>query len=277
MPLVKKKLVYNFINNLWRGKPINKLMLAKIRKSGRNFTGKITVRHLGGAAFKPQHRIIDWHGFLIDTPAIILKLEKDYNRNLFLFVLCYANGVLSYRPATRNLKEFNSVISSFSSDFSKKEGTRLPLFLLSSGQLVFNIEGVPFSGSIYSRASGVFSQFLGNVGLFSVLKLSSGVVRLFFSASMCTIGTPFLENFLSKRSKKNKAGTFRLKGFRPAVRGVAMNPIDHPHGGGQGKTSGGRPSVSPWARYTKGLRTRKGKRKWYFLVDRPVKKKKDEI
>jgi len=262
----KKKKV---VRVLWRGKPINNLIKSLISKNGRNNKGRITVRHLGSGV-KNCYRLIDYSRTLMGIPAIVLRIEKDPNRNVLIALICYFNGILSYVIAPKILDEFKYIITSFSFRKTKKEGDALPLALVSSGQFVYNIENHPFVGSQYARSGGSYAQVIGNIGGFSVIKLNSGVVRLFYRNSIATFGVtssifPSLKN----------AGLNRLLGRRPSVRGVAMNPIDHPHGGGQGKTSGGRPSVSPWARYTKGGRTRKKVKKWWILRDPTYLKKKE--
>jgi len=255
---------------LWRGKPINNLIKTLISKNGRNNKGCITVRHLGSGV-KNSYRLVDYSRTIIGVPAIVLRVEKDPNRNVLVALICYFNGILSYIIAPKNLDEFKYVISSFVFRKKKKEGDALPLSLVSSGQFVYNIEHRPFFGSKYARSGGSYAQVIGNAGAFSVIKLNSGVVRLFYHNSMATFGVTI--NIFSEREKN--AGTNRLLGYRPSVRGVAMNPIDHPHGGGQGKTSGGRPSVSPWAHYTKGGRTRKKIKKWWVLRDPTYLRKKE--
>lgn len=256
---LKKKL---YITNKlkWRGKPVNNLMKALITRNGRNNTGRITVRHIGGG-LKNRYRLVDYSRSLIGVPGIVLRIEKDPNRNILIALICYFNGLLSYIAAPKNLEEFKAVITSFSVT-NRGEGNVSPLFLVQSGQFVYNIENRPFFGSQYARAGGSYAQVIGSMGPFSVIKLNSGVVRLFYGSSLATCGVTSKISY----SLKN-AGTNRLLGIRPSVRGVAMNPIDHPHGGGQGKTSGGRPSVSPWARYTKGGRTRNKVKKWWVLRD----------
>jgi len=253
--------ISNEIKALWRGKPISNLMKTLISQNGRNISGKITVRRIGGG-LKNRYRLIDYSRSLIGVPGVLLRLERDPNRNIFIALICYFNGLLSYIVAPKNLNEFKSVITSFSVANVKGDGNVSPLFLVPSGQFVYNIENRPFFGSQYSRAGGSYAQVIGSLGKFVVVKLNSGLVRLFYGSSLATYGVTS-KIYL----KKKNAGTNRLLGQRPSVRGVAMNPIDHPHGGGQGKTSGGRPSVSPWARFTKGGRTRKKVKKWWVLSD----------
>lgn len=247
--------------NLWRGKPVTNLIKSLVSKNGRNFSGRITVRRIGGG-LKNRYRLVDFSRSLIGVPAVIIRLEKDPSRNVLLALVCYFNGLLSYILAPKNVSEWGSVLTSLRSLDAKSEGNFVPLNLIQSGQLVFNLENRPFFGSQYARASGSHAQVMGMMGPFSVIKLNSGVVRLFYSSAFATLGVTS-----KKSSFFFNAGSNRLLGKRPSVRGVAMNPIDHPHGGGQGKTSGGRPSVSPWARYTKGGRTRKKIKKWWVLRD----------
>lgn len=266
--------IINFSNkynkNDWRGKPVTSLMKGLLSKNGRNVSGKITVRRLGGG-LKNRYRFIDYSRSLVGVPAVVLRIEPDPNRNVFLALICYFNGLLSYITSPKNFKEFKTVITSFKFTKFKKEGNVLPINLVSSGQFVYNIENRPFFGSQYARAGGSYAQVIGNMGPFSVVKLTSGVIRLFYSNVLSTFGVT------SKvPSSILDAGLNRLKGKRPSVRGVAMNPIDHPHGGGQGKTSGGRPSVSPWARYTKGGRTRNYIKRWWVLRDPKLEMKKSK-
>jgi len=230
-----------------------KPLTSKLRSaSGRSsLTGHVTVRHRGGAHSR-RYRLVDFYRSLVGVPAYVLQIERDPIRNAYIALVCYANGVLSYILQPQNLKIGDIVLSSYSS-IGLAIGNALPLDFIPIGTLVHNIQLTPYSRSVLVRAAGTFAQVLKKTPFYTLVRLPSSEIRYVSSMSLATVGA--ISNPLYKFSSLYKAGQARWLGRRPSVRGVAMNPIDHPHGGGQGKTSGGRPSVSPWAIPTKGFRT----------------------
>jgi large subunit ribosomal protein L2 len=238
----------------WRGKSLKSLTISLNSSGGRNNRGKITIRHRGGRLNKLRYRLIDFSRIAHkDTPAIVRRLEYDTNRNATVALITYKTGINSYILATSGIHVGSLIMSSIYSEL--KSGNSLPLSHIPVGSFVSSISFLPFSNRGVARAAGSFAQLLKKLSNgYSLLKLPSGEQRYFHSSIWCTYGSilPYrdIQNF-----KFFKAGRVRNLGIRPSVRGTAMNPVDHPHGGGQGKTSGGRSSVSPWARLTKGYVT----------------------
>lgn len=235
-------------------KRINKLSLKFFHKGGRNNKGRITVWHRGGGN-KKVYRIIDFKRSLFNIPALVLKIKYDPNRTSKIALICYKNGIISYILAPKNLKVGNIIYSGSSSDFST--GNALPIGSIPTGNHVHNIELKPGKGGQLMRAAGTSALIIKKDNRFVLVRLSSGK---FFSVSphaMCTIGT--VSNESHQNVKLRKAGQSRWRNRKPVVRGMAMNPIDHPHGGGEGRSKGGRHPVTPWGKLTKGKPTILGK------------------
>lgn len=238
---------------LWFGKSVKSLCVKVNSKAGRNLGGRITVRHrIGGHAKK--YRFVDFdRKFFNGLGGLIKRVEYDPNRNVPIALVCYENGVLSYILCPVGLR-VGSVVGS-GVVFESYNGNSLPLSHIPPGTLVHSFAFTPFARSGIARSAGTFGQVLKRFGRdYVMLKIPSGQKRFFHVSIWASIGVPMSITDL-KPNKIYKAGRNIWLGYRPSVRGVAMNPVDHPHGGGQGKTSGGRPSVSPWAILTKGYVT----------------------
>ena len=229
-----------------------KSLLAPLKKSGgRNNRGRITSRHRGGG-HKRRYRIIDFKRRKWDVPATVERLEYDPNRTAFIALVKYADGEQAYVLAPQRLAVGDSIISAAKADI--KPGNAMPFSGMPIGTIVHNIELKPGKGGQIARAAGTYAQFVGRDGGYAQIRLSSGELRLVRQECMATVGA--VSNPDNSNQNYGKAGRMRHKGIRPSVRGVVMNPIDHPHGGGEGRTSGGRHPVSPWGKPTKGARTR---------------------
>jgi large subunit ribosomal protein L2 len=222
-------------------------------KSGRNNFGHITVRHKS-AGHKKTFRVIDFKRDKFDIEAKVERIEYDPNRTAFIALLKYSDGIYSYILAPNKLNIGDTVTSS-KNLIDVKIGNAMPLSVIPIGSIVHNIEIKPSCGGVVSRSAGNYSQLVGKDGGYALVKMQSGEIRLFSLNCMATIGT--VSNLDNKNTTIGKAGRSRWLGIRPTVRGVAMNPVDHPHGGGEGKTSGGRHPVSPTGKQTKGKITRK--------------------
>ncbi|MCB9228296.1 MAG: 50S ribosomal protein L2 [Deltaproteobacteria bacterium] len=231
------------------------------RKGGRNNMGRITVRHRGGQV-KRTYRVIDFRRNKLDIPGRVEFIEYDPNRTAFIARILYADGERRYIIHPEGLKKGDAVVSSGSADI--KPGNALPLKNIPLGTMVHNIEMRPGKGGQIARSAGSSCQLAGRTDGYAQIKLPSGELRKVPEICMATIGA--VSNADHGNVKLGKAGKKRYKGFRPTVRGVAMNPVDHPHGGGEGRTSGGRHPVTPWAVPTKGYKTRKNKRTDKFIV-----------
>lgn len=249
--------------DLWKGKPEKSLTEGLKKTGGRNNTGRITTRHIGGG-HKKRYRLVDFKRNRFDIVANVERLEYDPNRTCFIALIKYSDDSLSYIIAPEGLKVGDSVSSGASSDI--KVGNTLPLINIPVGTLVHNVEMKPGKGGQLARSAGSYVQLVGKDRDFAQLRLASGELRLVHSQCLATIGT--VSNTDHRNVNYGKAGRLRWMGVRPTVRGVAMNPVDHPHGGGQGKTSGGRHPVTPWGKPTKGKKTRSNKRTNSFIVRR---------
>lgn len=231
---------------------VRRLSLPLVRGSGRNNTGQLTFGHRGGGA-RSRFRLVDFRRNLVYISALVLRVESDPNRSAFLALVFYRTGILSYILAAENMVIGSVVMNG--AYVAPTVGNSLLLGTIPIGIYIFNIEMRPGLGGAVVRSAGGFGQLLRNFGAFTYVKLPSGEVRRFFGLCKATVGV--VSNVRHKFIKLYSAGQRRHLGFRPVVRGVAKNPVDHPHGGGQGKTSGGRKSsLSPWARNTKGAVTR---------------------
>ena len=248
----------NFISidrsELHNGAPEKSLVTIRKKSGGRNSSGRITVRHIGGG-HKRKYRMVDFKRAKFDVEATVERLEYDPNRTAFIALVVYADGEKSYILAPQRLKAGDKVVSGNKVDILP--GNALPLKSIPVGTVVHNIELKPGKGGQIARSAGSYAQIVGKDGNHVMVRLSSGEQRKVLDVCMATIGA--VSNQDHSNTKIGKAGRARWKGVKPTVRGVAMNPVDHPHGGGEGRTSGGRHPVSPWGMPTKGKRTRKPK------------------
>ena len=241
-------------DDITTNKPEKKLTVALRKKGGRNHHGRITVRRRGGG-HKRRYRIVDFKRNKFDLEAIIKTIEYDPNRSPRIALIEYSDGEKRYILAPEGIKVGDTVKSS-SDRIEFKTGYAMPLQHIPEGMLVHNIEMKPGKGGQIARSAGSYARIMANENGYTTLKLPSGEMRMISENCIATIGNKSHENI-----KIGKAGRSRWLGKRPKVRGVAMNPVDHPHGGGEGKTSGGRHPVSPWGTPAKGYKTRKKKNK----------------
>lgn len=239
-------------SELWKGSPLKILTNSSSSNGGRNNMGHITVRHQGGG-HKQSFRVIDFKRDKYDIEAVVERIEYDPNRTAFIALLKYSDGIYSYILAPHKLAVGEKVISSREL-IDIKIGNAMPLSVIPIGSIVHNIELKPRCGGAVSRSAGTYAQLVGKDGGYALIKMQSGEIRLFLLDCMATIGS--VSNIDNKNISIGKAGRSRWLGIRPTVRGVVMNPVDHPHGGGEGKTSGGRHPVSPTGKSAKGKRTR---------------------
>lgn len=253
---------------LHKGDPYAPLVEKRSKTGGRNNMGRITTRHRGGG-HKHHYRIIDFKRDKDNVPARVERLEYDPNRSAHIALLLYADGERRYIIAPRNLEVGASVISGIASPI--KVGNALPLRSIPIGSTVHCIEMRPGKGAQIGRSAGASAQLVAREGLYATLRLRSSEMRKVHVDCKATIGE--VGNGEHNLRSLGKAGAKRWRGIRPTVRGVAMNPVDHPHGGGEGRTSGGRHPVSPWGMPTKGHKTRTNKRTDKFIVNRRRKAK----
>ena len=257
-------------SELWKGRPVKSLTEGLTGSGGRNNTGRITARRRGGGV-KRLYRIVDFKRRKMDIPATVERIEYDPNRTAFIALIRYGDGEQSYILAPQRLAVGDKVVSSRKADI--KPGNAMPFSGMPIGTIVHNVELKPGKGGQIARAAGNYAQFVGRDGGYAQVRLSSGELRMVRQECMATIGA--VSNSDNLNQNFGKAGRMRLRGERPSVRGVAMNPIDHPHGGGEGRTSGGRDPVTPWGRPTKGAKTRKNKATdKYIIRSRHARKKR---
>lgn len=241
-----------------------KTLLEPLRKTGgRNAYGRITTRHIGGG-HKKMYRVVDFKRDKLEIPAKVTALEYDPNRTAYIALLTYADGEKRYILAPTNLSVGDKVLASETADI--RPGNTMTLAAMPVGTLVHNIELVPGRGGKIVRSAGSVAQLMGREGEYCIVKMPSGEMRKLHYCCRATIGQ--LSNTEHMNMQVGKAGRSRWLGIRPTVRGVAMNPIDHPHGGGEGKTSGGGHPRSPWGQPTKGYKTRNNKRSDAFIIKR---------
>ncbi len=252
---------------LHRGKPVRSLTEPGRTINGRNNAGRITVRHRGGG-HKRRYRIIDFRRNKDGIPAKVERMEYDPNRSANIALLLYADGERRYIVAPKGLKVGSEVISG--ERVPILPGNVLPLKNLPQGTVVHCIEMKPGKGAQIARAAGTSAQFLGREGNYALMRMRSGEMRKIHVNCRAAVGE--VGNEEHSLRKLGKAGAKRWRGIRPTVRGVAMNPVDHPHGGGEGRTSGGRDPVSPWGVPTKGYRTRSNRRTSSMIVRRSKKR-----
>ena len=253
--------------HLHKGEPYHPLTEKKIRGSGRNNLGHITTRHKGGG-HKQQYRIVDFRRSKDGIPARVERIEYDPNRTAHLALLCYADGERRYIIAPKGLAVGAQLLSGQEAPI--RVGNALPLRNIPVGTTVHCIEMIPGKGAQLARAAGTSVQLLAREGSYAQLRLRSGEIRKVLIECRATVGE--VGNEENNLRQFGKAGAIRWRGIRPTVRGVAMNPIDHPHGGGEGRTGTGRHPVSPWGKLTKGYRTRNNKRTDNMIVQRRYRK-----
>jgi len=257
-------------SELHKGKPVKSLTEGKSQKGGRNNTGRITVRFRGGG-HKQTYRIIDFKRRKSDMPAKVERLEYDPNRTSFIALIRYADGEQAYIIAPQRLSAGDEVVSGNQVDV--KPGNAMPLSSIPVGTIVHNIEMKIGKGGAIARSAGAYAQIVGRDQGYVSLRLSSGEQRLIHGQCYATVGA--VSNPDHMNTSMGKAGRHRWLGQRPHNRGVTMNPVDHPHGGGEGRTSGGRHPVTPWGKPTKGKKTRSNKSTTQFIVaSRHTRKKK---
>ena len=240
---------------LWKGKPEKSLTEGLRSKGGRNNLGRVTARRRGGG-HKQRYRLVDFKRTKFDVPATVERLEYDPNRTAFIALIRYEDGEHGYILAPQRLAVGDTVISGKSADI--KPGNAMPMQAIPVGTIIHNVEMKKGKGGQIARSAGTYAQLIGKDQGYAQLRLNSGELRMVRAECMATVGA--VSNPDQQNIKIGKAGRSRWLGVRPSVRGVAMNPIDHPHGGGEGKTSGGRHPVTPWGKPTKGKRTRNNKR-----------------
>jgi large subunit ribosomal protein L2 len=248
---------------LWKGGPVKALTEGKRETGGRNNHGRITQRWRGGG-HKRRLRVVDFKRSKRDMPAEVVRLEYDPNRSGFLALLKYDDGELAYILAPQRLKEGDKIVAGERVDV--KPGNAMPMRNIPIGTIIHNVEMKPGKGGQLARAAGTYVQLVGRDAGYALLRLSSGEVRMVRAECMATIGA--VSNPDRQNISIGKAGRNRWLGRRPSVRGVAMNPIDHPHGGGEGRTSGGRHPVTPWGKGTKGTKTRHNKATDRYILRR---------
>jgi large subunit ribosomal protein L2 len=251
-------------SDLWKGRPLKELTEGLGRTGGRNNNGHITTRHIGGG-HKRRYRLIDFKRQKDDMPAVVERLEYDPNRTAFIALIKYEDGTYSYILAPQKLSVGDRVVSGSNADI--KPGNALPLKAIPVGTIVHNLELKPRKGGQLARSAGSYAQIVGRDAGYVLCRLSSGELRRFNSDCRATVGA--VSNPDQKNINLGKAGRSRWRGVRPTVRGIAMNPVDHPHGG---RADGGCHPVSPWGLPTKGKKTRVKKPSDKFIVRRRTKK-----
>ena len=254
-------------SELWKGKPVKNLTEGMHSKGGRNNLGRITMRRRGGG-HKRRYRMVDFKRRKVDVAATVERLEYDPNRSAFIALIKYSDGEIAYILAPQRVTAGDQVISGERVDI--KPGNAMPMENIPVGTIIHNIEMKPGGGGQIARAAGTYVQLIGKDAGFAQLRLGSGELRMVPARCMATIGS--VSNADYKNTNMGKAGRNRWLGKRPSVRGVAMNPVDHPHGGGEGRSSGGRHPVTPWGVPTKGKRTRGKKPSDKYIMRRRHKR-----
>jgi large subunit ribosomal protein L2 len=254
--------------DLYKGKPWKSLVVSKSKNGGRNNNGRITVRHQGGG-HKQHYRIIDFKRDKFDIPAIVERLEYDPNRSANIALLKYADGERRYIIAPSKLKVGDKVVSGDNCEI--KVGNSMKLKDIPLGTNIHCVELKPMKGAQLARSAGTSARLVAKEGIYATLRLQSGETRKVLWECRATLGV--VSNQENNLKSFGKAGAKRWRGVRPTVRGVAMNPVDHPHGGGEGRTSGGRHPSTPWGKPTKGYKTRKNQRTNDLIIRRRGSKK----
>jgi large subunit ribosomal protein L2 len=253
-------------SDLHKGRPHSALTEKQSKSGGRNNNGRITTRHIGGG-HKQLYRIVDFKRNKDGIPAKVERLEYDPNRSANIALVCYADGERRYILAPKGLNAGDQIISGETAPI--KVGSTMAVRNLPLGSVIHNIELKPGKGGQMARSAGTSAQLIAKDGAYVTLRLRSGEMRKILADCRATLGE--VSNSEHSLRQLGKAGASRWRGVRPTVRGVAMNPVDHPHGGGEGRTSGGRHPVSPWGVPTKGYKTRKNKRTDKLIVRRRSK------
>ncbi len=255
-------------SELWKGKPVKTLTEGLKKSGGRNNKGRITTRHIGGGHAR-RYRMVDFKRTKMDMSAVVERMEYDPNRTAFIALIKYEDGTQAYILAPQRLNVGDAVVSGEKVDV--KPGNAMRIKNIPVGTIVHNVELRPGKGGQIARSAGTYVQIVGRDAGHALVKLSSGELRMVPQDCMATIGA--VSNADHTNVKLGKAGRKRWLGVRPSVRGVVMNPVDHPHGGGEGRTSGGRHPVSPWGKGAKGTKTRNNKRTDHMIVRRANKRR----
>lgn len=256
-------------SGLHSGRPEKTLVEGLTKSGGRNNTGRVTSRRRGGGA-KRLYRVIDFKRRKFDVPATVERLEYDPNRTAFIALVKYEDGELAYILAPQRLSVGDTVVAGERVDV--KPGNAMPLKNMPVGTIIHNVEFKPMKGGQVARSAGAYAQLVGRDSGYAQVRLMSGELRMVHQDCMATVGAVSNSDHLN--TNLGKAGRKRHMGKRPAVRGVAMNPVDHPHGGGEGRTSGGRHPVTPWGKPTKGRKTRSNKATDKFIIRSRHERKK---
>ena len=263
-----RRAVVQVVNaDLHKGKPFAGLIESQSKNAGRNNNGRITVRHQGGG-HKPAYRVVDFKRNKDGIPAKVERLEYDPNRTANIALVCYADGERRYIIANKGMVVGQQIMSG--SEAPIKSGNALPIRNIPVGTTICCVEMMPGKGAQIARSAGTSVQLLAREGTYAQIRLRSGEVRRVHVECRATVGE--VGNEENNLRKIGKAGAQRWRGIRPTVRGTAMNPIDHPHGGGEGRTGEGRVPVNPWGQPTKGYRTRSNKRTNSMIVQRRHKR-----
>jgi large subunit ribosomal protein L2 len=258
----RRQLVTTDRSELWNGAPVKTLTEGKSTKGGRNNRARITAFHRGGG-HKRTYRIIDFRRTRYDAVATVERLEYDPNRTAFIALIKYEDGEQAYIIAPQRLAAGDKVVSSLS-QADVKPGNAMPLERMPVGTIVHNVEMKPKKGAQIARSAGTYAQYVGRDQGWAILRLNSGEQRRVHGTCLATVGA--VSNQDHANTSIGKAGRNRWLGRKPVNRGVTMNPVDHPHGGGEGRTSGGRHPVTPWGKPTKGKKTRSNKSTDQFIV-----------
>lgn len=259
----RRQLVLVNRDGLYKGRPEKSLTEGLTKKGGRNNAGRITARRIGGGA-KKLYRKVDFKRTRWDIPATVERLEYDPNRTAYIALIRYEDGQLSYILAPQRMDVGDTVVTSAKADI--KPGNVLPLKVIPVGTIIHNVEMKPEKGGQLARAAGGYAQLVGRDNGYAQIKLGSGELRLVPEKCLASIGA--VSNPDKMNENLGKAGRKRHLGKRPSVRGVVMNPFDHPHGGGEGRSSGGRHPVTPWGKKTRGPKTRRNKKTDRLIVRR---------
>jgi large subunit ribosomal protein L2 len=255
-------------SELWKGKPVKGLTEGQHSQGGRNNHGRVTSRFRGGG-HKQAYRVVDFKRRKFDVPGTVERLEYDPNRTAFIALIKYQDGELAYILAPQRLKVGDQVVAGARVDI--KPGNAMPLSAIPVGTIIHNIEMKVGAGGKIARSAGTFAQLVGKDAGYAQIKLMSGELRVVRSECIASVGA--VSNPDNMNQKIGKAGRMRWLGFRPHNRGVVMNPVDHPLGGGEGRSSGGRHPVSPWGQPAKGYKTRGNKRTDSLIIRRRNKGK----
>jgi large subunit ribosomal protein L2 len=265
----RRQLVLVDRSELHKGRPEKSLVEGLTKSGGRGGGGRIAVRFRGGGA-KRLYRIVDFKRRKFDVTGTVERLEYDPNRSAFIALVRYADGELAYILAPQRLRAGDEIVAGERVDV--KPGNAMPLRSMPIGTIIHAVEMKPGKGAQIARSAGTYAQLVGRDAGYAQIRLGSGELRMVLDGCMATVGA--VSNPDHMNETLGKAGRVRHMGFRPHVRGVAMNPVDHPHGGGEGKTSGGRHPVTPWGKPTKGSKTRTNKATDKFIIRSRHKAKK---